>query len=81
MGSAGVPENLLAIQKILYHFMSRYVDPKVLKEAEEAMRPEQKKISEASFCKYINELEDYAKKHVDKKILLITLGASHGFLT
>ena len=45
------------------------------------MRPEQKEISEASFCKYLNELKDYAKKHADKKILLITLGASHGFLT
>ncbi len=29
----GVPENLLAIEKMRFHFMSRKVEPKVLEEA------------------------------------------------
>ena len=45
------------------------------------MRPKQSEISKASFSKYINELEEHAKEHADKKILIITFGASHGFLT
>jgi hypothetical protein len=52
----------------------------VLKEAEEAMRPKRLEISKASFSEYINTLKVYAKKHAYKKVLLITLGSSHGFL-
>ena len=53
----------------------------MLKKAEEAMRPKHLEISKASFMEYVNDLKNYAKKYTDKKILLITLGASHGFLT
>ena len=45
------------------------------------MRPKHLEISKASFMEYVNDLKNYAKKYTDKKILLITLGASHGFLT
>jgi prefoldin subunit 5 len=45
------------------------------------MRQKHLEMSKASFMEYINDLKNYAKQHTDKKILLITLGASHGFLT
>ena len=43
------------------------------------MRPNNLEISKASFSDYVKALKNYAKQHPDKKILLITLGASHGF--
>ena len=45
LGEKGVPEDWLPIQKMQYHFMSRKVDPLVIKEAEEAMRPKHFEIS------------------------------------
>ena len=43
------------------------------------MRPNHLEVSKASFSDYVKALKNYAKQHPDKKILLITLGASHGF--
>ena len=44
-GEKGVPEDWLPIYKMQYHFMSRKVDPLVIKEAKEAMRPKHFDIS------------------------------------
>ena len=43
------------------------------------MRPNNLEISKASFSDYVKALKNYAKQHPDKKILLITLVADHGF--
>jgi hypothetical protein len=34
------PEKSLAIVKLVYHFMSRKIDPKFLREAKQAMLPQ-----------------------------------------
>jgi len=34
-----VPESKLPIQKLQYHFMSRKVDPEVIKQAEQDLKP------------------------------------------
>ena len=56
-----VPEESLAIQKLVYHFMSRKIDRKVLKEAQQAMLPQHLELSQASFTKYLDKIKEDAK--------------------
>ena len=75
-----VPEESLPIVKLVYNFMSRKIDPKILREAQQAMLPQHFELSDANFENYLNKIKEDAKKNSDKRILFIVFGASHGFM-
>ena len=56
-----VPEESLAIVKLVYHFMSRKIDPNFLREAQQAMLPQHKELSQASFTSYLDLIKEDAK--------------------
>jgi hypothetical protein len=78
-GAEGVPESKLPIQKLQYHFMSRKVDPEVIKQAEQDLKPRRLEANSDGLQKYLKDVAEYAKKHRDEQVLALVFCAGHGY--
>jgi hypothetical protein len=55
-GEGGVDEDEIPLMKTLYNFMSRRLNPELIKQAEKDMLPTHIEPSSSSFNKYITDL-------------------------
>ena len=74
-----MPEDWHSIEKFQFHFMSRHVDPNVIKEAEQATRPTRLEPNTDGLKAYISKVEEYIQKNPSEQVLALVFCAGHGY--